>query len=247
MKQSTGVIIGVLAVVATSSRVALAGAIDFQTSPSAPAGTVSYAGGATPLMGSDIPIVATDATGIVDIVGVGTPLNNSVGLDCIDCQLSFTTGDFSGVVGNMWKFSDGRSIMITGGVDFTGDMDANDPQDIPTGTTLLSGTLVGDQLVTNGVQLMGALGFQVAGTDLAPKLLSFYGLPSNATYGGGSNLTIILPDPATGDPFAGSVIKENTVVSVPIANSLPLFLTGLVAIGFWRRQRFGENQTESRR
>ncbi|HMF84877.1 MAG TPA: hypothetical protein VK598_00840, partial [Nitrospiraceae bacterium] len=80
-------------------------------------GSISYAGGAAPLVGSGISVDT--------VVGLGTPLNDSVVLNCIGCTLDFTTGASTGTW--TWGGGAGSSITITGTVDLDGNgVDAGD-------------------------------------------------------------------------------------------------------------------------
>ncbi len=70
-------------------------------------GTISYAGGANPLIGTNIVVdsVTDTTTGVTYDLGDGPSTGFGV--------LSFTTGNFAGVVGGNWTFGAGGSIMIS--------------------------------------------------------------------------------------------------------------------------------------
>src|SRR5690242_13210989 len=71
-------------------------------------GQLSYAGGDSPLVGTDI---------LVDsVTGINTPLNTNVTQMCVGCLLSFNTGPLSGTTGAAWFFNAGGFISITGSV-----------------------------------------------------------------------------------------------------------------------------------
>jgi hypothetical protein len=73
------------------------------------AGTISYAGGSAPLVGSGIQVD--------NVVGLATPANNFVTRNCLNCFLSFTTGNLLQADATGWKFGGGGSITISGTVD----------------------------------------------------------------------------------------------------------------------------------
>ncbi|MEE8428762.1 MAG: hypothetical protein V3S33_04600, partial [Gammaproteobacteria bacterium] len=106
------------------------------------AGSIYYLGGINPLNGENIEVD--------EITGLGTPANSGSTVTCVDCTLDFTSGNFDSKNGNIWDFFGGGSISITGGVDLTGDGDANDVADIAIGTTLLSGTLTSALVIDVG-------------------------------------------------------------------------------------------------
>ncbi len=88
------------------------------------AGSLSYSGGLTPLIGT--------AIDVDDVVGIGTPDNNNVFSICTSCTLDFQTGN--SLTGG-WNYGAGGSITITGGIDFP---DAT--ADIAGDSTLLVGS-----------------------------------------------------------------------------------------------------------
>ena len=141
--------------------------LDFNlTSPTT--GTISYAGGANPLVGSNISVDS--------VVGLGTSANDGVTRNLFNAILTFTTGNLSGFVANKsWDFSGGGSITLVGGVDLNGDGDATDPGDIPTGTALLTGSF------DSATVMASSHGFRVAVAAFTDTkndaLLAFYDLP----------------------------------------------------------------------
>jgi hypothetical protein len=191
------------------------------------AGSLSYAGGTTPLVGSNISLDL--------IVGTATPLHPGGAALCIGCVLDFVTGDF--VVGDptAWIFQDGGSFSIVGGVDLTGD-GLIGAGDIANGTTLISGAFSGLQFVlTDGATpLFSGLQLSFLSTVLDTNLTGYYGLGPTA----GSETIMFMT-------FAGQGIApgafdtaaiENIVVSAPEPVSMVLLGGGLVA-AFARRRR----------
>lgn len=185
-------------------------------------GTLSYAGGTAPLIGSGIDVD--------DVVGLNTALNNNVVSICASCTLDFQTGASTGG----WNYGAGGTITITGGIDFP---DAT--PDILAGNTLLQGTFNNATVIDLG---SGSFEFQIVGgsfTDTKhPALLAFYGLP-DIGYAGGLNIsfstTANMGDLFTSDQiFSGDVVNQ----PVPVPAAIWLFGSGLIGlVGVARRKR----------
>ena len=185
-------------------------------------GTLSYAGGAAPLIGSGIDVD--------DVVGLNTPSNNNVLSICASCTLGFETGASTGG----WNYGAGGIITITGGIDFP---DAT--PDIATGTTLLQGTFNSANVVDVG---NGNFEFQIVGgsfTDTKqPDLLAFYGLP-DVNYNGGLNISFSTTA-NMGNQFTSNTIFSGDVINqpVPIPAAVWLFGSGLLGlVGIARRRK----------
>ena len=166
----------------------------------ADSGTISYAGGSSPLVGSEIPILRID--------GFGTPENPTPpggnALDVLNGVLSFETGplsSFSPVFG--YLFEGGGFFTITGGI----------PElDIPEGTVLLNGTF------TEARYLLGPLGFHLTpiGTDTKDsRVVEYFGLdPLSAFSFQGFIVTEPLLDLQLGGPFSVDVLSVD-IPNVP--------------------------------
>ena len=143
-----------------------AGLISFDTTPGGAGGTITYAGGPAPAVGTGIVFV--------DIVGIETPQNAGKLLPCVACTLSFTTGpnDVSGPPD--WSWDGGGSFVLQGGV--PGAISANFPTGIPTGSDLLVGSFV-ELGQTPGLagNLPSALFLAVGVDEKHQGLLDFYG------------------------------------------------------------------------
>src|SRR4030095_11952406 len=138
--------------------------------PTGPGGTVAWPG-AVSITGTDIQFQS--------ILGLETPLNAGVVLECVGCLLDFTTGAATAAVGPGGGFlitaDPGGSVALTGAIPALG---------VPAGTTLLSGTFTGTtaELIGPGQEFGLFLG---GGPDVKDAILaSFFGLdPLSFTFG----------------------------------------------------------------
>lgn len=206
-------------ILGTVSALANAATIDFGIEAPT-SGTISYAGGNAPLIGSGIDVNS--------IVGLGTTLNPDAPIVCNACVLEFTTGANTGG----WDFGSGGTISIVGGVPSAS---------IADGSTLLSGTIDSASVFDVGG---GTLNFKIAGgsfTDTKhPDLLTYFGLPS-VDYVGGLNISFS----SIGTPAVGAAITSETIFSgnvvnspVPVPAAVWLFGSGLIGlVGVARRKR----------
>lgn len=209
-----------------SAQAQAAGILDFGiVAPTT--GTISFAGGATPLMGTNIDVD--------NVVGLGTPANNNVLRNCIGCILTFTTGNLQGSTATSWIFGDGptTSIKVTGAVDLDGG--GIGPGDVGFGgpVTLLDGSFQGlvTVTITGGTFRVFGAGFvDVKNADLA----AFYGLPGGPSvqYSGAINLSF----QASGTPPNGftstQVLSGDIVNQVDLPSSLLLLGSGLVGFAY---------------
>ena len=215
--------------------------LDFNlTSPTT--GTISYAGGANPLVGSNISVDS--------VVGLGTSANDGVVRSLFSARLNFTTGNLIGFTSTTWDFSGGGSISLVGGVDLNGN-GIEDSGDIPTGTVLLTGAFDSASVVKSG-----RTSFRVAISAFTDTkndaLLAFYNLPSGPTAGdlsGNFNISFY----ASGSPpnrFGSRVVLSGDVTNtcvgdcvgggggggIPEPASLTLVGCGFLTMGFLQRK-----------
>ncbi|NWF71606.1 MAG: hypothetical protein HXY51_00980 [Nitrospirae bacterium] len=194
------------------------------------AGTVSYAGGSTALIGTGIEVD--------NVVGLGTPANSNVTSVCLSCVLNFNTGTLisaggppsSGSNNGWWSFGSSGSVTITGGVDLQGTT-----TDIALGSTLLNGTFN-----SAFVQDLGTQGFKVTFGTFSdtkhPDLLTYYGLTAETPFQGAFTLLFASPNPGTGGAFtstsifSGNVVNTVDVAPVPLPGAVLLFGSGLMGL-----------------
>jgi hypothetical protein len=189
-----------------------------------PTASISFAGGANPLVGVDISVDS--------VLGIDTPHTGMHSL--VDATLSFTTGNLSGNDANNWFFSNGGSIQIVGGVDLTGDGDANDVGDIAVGTLLLDGQFISASVTKTNSSFRVAIALFLDVKD--PDLLGHYGLPTTLPngdplpYKGNLNLSFT----ASGNPPAGftsSNVLSGDVTNAPTPEPVTILLLGTSSMG----------------
>jgi len=186
--------------------------LDFNMDAAHPAGaSISYAGGATPLVGVNISVDS--------VLGIDTPVNNLVSVPFIGI-LNFTSGNYVGGGAGQWNFAGGGSISIDDG-----------PQNILSGAF----TSARVEISPNGFRVV------IAGFDDIKweELTDFYGLPTGP-YSGSMNLsfeTTGVPPNAFSSSRVLSGDITNTPGKVPEPISLILLGFGLAGAGLVRRWR----------
>lgn len=189
-------------------------------------GQVSWAGGSAPLTGVDI--------ALADFVSTGTAAHAGEVQTCLNCTVSFETGDYLGSTANSWNFAGGGQITVSGQLDLDGDLIADGACG-----TLLSGTLDNVSVFSlgGGLYKIEMLGTTFSGL-LAPELANHY-LAQEEVVGGItlSFSTEVLPgQPITTTTLhSGGVTVELTTVAVPPAAWL--FGSGLVGMVVVARRR----------
>jgi hypothetical protein len=190
------------------------GILDFNMDANHPAGaSISYAGGATPLIGVNISVDS--------VLGIGTPVNSGVTVPFVGI-LNFTSGNYTGGGATQWNFSGGGSISV-------------DIPSIP--QNILSGTFTTARVEINP----GGFRVVIGGFDdfKWDEITDFYGLPGGP-YDGSINLSFLTtgtpPNAFTSSQvLSGDII--NTPGKVPEPISLILLGSGLAGAGLVRRWR----------
>ena len=192
-------------------------------------GTISYAGGDNPLVGTDIS---------VDLVaGIDTPLNTGVNVALSGALLNFTTGNLTASTSNTWTFGGGESssIILTGGVDLDGG--GIGAGDIPEGTTLFTGTF------GSATVLLLSGEFRIAGSSFGDTkdadLAAYFGLGDVVDWSGNLNISFN----ASGSPpdgFTSSEILSGDITNTPVPEpgTMMLLGSGLVGLAGWGRKKF---------
>jgi len=179
--------------------------IDF-SGPGLP-GTISYAGGAAPLVGLNISITSVFAS--------GTPMNSGITFPMTGGVLSFTTGNFVSFSGGVYTFASGGSVSISGVI----------PAISPNVTTWLSGS--------PATATLSATGFTVTiltGSDTKdPSLVSFFGLPAGTTFTFSGTIQIVVNSGGSGGAVSASAHGTDFLNTAHIQTNV----CGLTW-GFWK-------------
>jgi hypothetical protein len=197
-------------------------AVELDFNLSAPtSGTVTYAGGGSALVGSNIEVD--------NVVGLSTPANANVTSVCFSCLLNFNSGSLTGSGpqnGGWWSFGSGGTISITGGVQLQGGTD------ISLGSTLLTGSFNNAFVQDLGSQFKVTFGS--FGDTKNADLLSYYGLTPGTPFQGALTLLFAATDNGVGSPFISTSVFSGNVVNSPAPVPLPaeawLFGSALVGL-----------------
>lgn len=214
-------LVAVISVLAIASVVGAVPIIDFGIPASQPASaSISYAGGATPLLGSGITIDK--------IQGLGTSANSGAILTCVSCVLTFTTGNFTGSTTTAWNFGGGGTITVMGGTSGLLNLAR---------TTLLTGAWTGASVTGFGSTFNITGGAFVDTKDAA--LLAFYGISTSQALFGGLNMGFFTPVAVTPPrAFTSSTVTSGDLVNQVSEPPILAFVgMALVGLGVWSRRR----------
>jgi hypothetical protein len=197
------------------------GFLDFNMNAVHPLGaSISYAGGATPLVGTNIDVD--------DVTGVGTSMNAGAPVACVGCTLNFATGNFSGSTPITWSFAPGGAISIVGSIPTIGI--ANE--------TILNGFLVDALVVNTGGDFKVVI--STFFDDKHDALEAYFGLAGTPLWDGAMNLSFN----AAGAPpgaFSSSAVLSGDVTNTPVPEPASMVLLGSsllgVAIAIRKRRR----------
>ena len=204
--------------------------IDFSTGVGTDLGTLSYAGGTNPLIGTNILIGA--------VTSVNTPSNAAVTAFITSGLLSFTTGNFVSydAATQTYTFGPDGTITITGsgpGCLTVGGCDGNAP-DTTSGPTLISGVDVSAQYIAGLVNL-----YITTGSDTSdPTLVQFFGLnPADiASWNFSGSVHATLASGGGGGAFTADSTHSTDISNTPAVpepasiTSLGTFLIGITSL-----------------
>ncbi len=197
------------------------------------AGTISWAGGNAPFVGTDIEVD--------QVMGLDTPNYSGVAYPLIDGELDFVTGKWQnysemGPI-HRWTFAGGGSLTLTGGVDF-----GSDGTNIPAGTELMKDGEFSFNEVTWLDFYPGDEKWFItiaSFTDYKNEdLLTHYGMPS-VLYNGNFNISFEVQNTDPTDGFVSSRVLSGDISNypVPIPAAVWLLGSGLIGLVGLRRRR----------
>jgi hypothetical protein len=211
-KLLAAVVVSVLALVIAVVPAAATPALDFGIiAPTS--GSISYAGGAAPLIGSGIDVNT--------VVGLDTPLNDGVTITLSNYYLDFQTGPSTGA----WEWGGGASSFIT----------------ISNGTTDLLWGEFGTASISRNNNNFYIAGSSFYDYKLK-RLLNFYGLGqfADSVWNGNFNISFNAADTDKGNAVTSTRVLSGDVFNTPVPEAGTIFVFGsglLLLVGFLRREK----------
>jgi hypothetical protein len=214
---------GLLVTALASAASAAPAIIDFSTGAAVDAGTLTYAGGATPLVGANI--------GIGLVRGVNTPSNNGQTDPITAGILSFTTGNFISynAGADEYSFGPGGTLTITGtgpGCLTVGGCGGNTANTI-SGPTLLTGSVISATYTGGAFDVVLA-----AGSDTKDVLLTnFFGLDPSLTYAFSGTVHAAIVSGGGGGAFVASSTASTDIRNQAVPEPAAVLLLGTLLFG----------------
>ena len=186
-------------------------------------GELSYDGEGGALVGTDL---------VLDmILGIDTPANSGLALNCIDCKLNFTTGDNILEGPPVYIFGAGGSLTITGTVETQGGMTIFDVADGP----FLTGSFTEDVV---GLGTSSALTFTSIGVDqIASQITSYFGVNTNDFTFAQTSIAMSDVSILGNGGFVGEVDDVDMVNNAIVPEPATLFGLGVVTAGLVTSRR----------
>lgn len=185
-------------------------------------GSIAYGVSDGPLVGSGI--IVESVVGGLGTADTATPSNDGVVAICESCELSFTTGNFTGSSATQWFFDSGGTIQLVGAVPDAG---------VAPGTTLFTGTWSSASVTrfedSNTFKIAGGIFSNFTDADLA----DFFGLPGGIPgpeWSGALNLSFLAPG-SPGDTFTSSELGSGDAMVSTVAEPATLLLLGAGLVG----------------
>jgi len=185
-------------------------------------GSISYAGGTNPLVGTAIKVA--------QVGGINGTSNTNV-LPITGGLLNFNTGTSSGTGVWQWTGTSGNSFTITGSV-------AAQPADVPpfpgtAGPALLTGTILTASVIQTGIDTEKIAVTAFVNTVNA-TLANYVGLGNGSvpTWHGALNLSFFVPTGTVlGAQFTSTGLGSGDAITSPVPEPSSLAIAGLGALG----------------
>lgn len=197
--------------------------LDFNVAAHSPSiGSISYAGGANPLVGAGIHVDT--------VTGLSTPFNSGAVLTLANTFLNFTSGNMVTFDPFTWFFQGGGTISVIGDIPALGLV----------GATLLTGSFTAASVTAAGGAFHVAISSfnDIKDPDLVNFFFGAFGPPGDK-FSGNFNLSFMATPGVPPASFTTVQMLSGDIINDPIPEPATLFLlgTGLAAFGRWRRRK----------